>query len=301
MKVLITGATGFIGKCLVEENRFSYRYVVRRGAQHNFIDFITIDSIDSNTVWGESLIGVDAVIHLAGLAHKGDYKDQDYFDVNTEGTLRLASESVKAGVSRFIYISSIGVNGGSSHGKPIDEQTPCSPHNAYAESKYRAEVGLRKLSKESGLEVVIIRPTLVYGRNAPGNFGSLVRIISKLPALPFGCVKNKRSFVSVNNLSDFILLCVTHPMAANETFVISDDNDISTKEFINLVAKSLGKYLIQVPIPVSILSHCAKLLGKSNISDQLLADLYVDISKAKKLLNWVPKETIFQAMENLHN
>jgi len=300
MKILLTGATGFIGRNVSGRKEHSYRCVVRQGVQHNFLECFIVDGMHSKTEWNEGLEGIDTIIHLAGLAHNLQQDDNDFFEINTQGTLHLASEAVKAGVSRFVFISSIGVNGASTDGEAIDEGSQIAPHNAYCKSKSLAEDGLRKISNETGLELVIIRPALVYGSGAPGNFGSLMNIIYKLPFLPFGLVQNRRSFISVDNLSDFIHTCAVHPKAAGETFVISDNCDVSTKEFINAIAHGLRTRLYQLPIPVSLMKFSAKLLGKEKLVGQLFDDLEINPSKALTLLDWQPVETMAEAMKKIY-
>ncbi len=300
MSILLTGASGFIGTNLYKKREEEFLCVVRKQREHHFTNYFEIDSVHSTTNWQGAFDGVDCVIHLAGLAHSPDYSDEEYFEVNNLGCLHLAHEAVKAGVKRFVFVSSIGVNGTITHGKPFDEGGKLLPHNAYAESKCRAEQALDVLSKASGLEVVIIRPTLVYGADAPGNFASLKKIISKTPFLPFGLVNNRRCFISVDNLCDFINTCATHPKAVNETFLISDGTPVSLKEFTNAMAKGMGTTLIQLPVPVWCMRLVAKLLGKTNLANQLLSDLDVDCSKAKKLLNWDVPENMLHAMNKLN-
>ncbi|EAS44615.1 UDP-glucose 4-epimerase [Photobacterium profundum] len=301
MTILLTGATGFIGKAIYETNENGFRCVVRNASQYTLNDVFKVDGIHSTTNWNAAFQGgVDSVIHLAGLAHNASYTDEEFFDVNTEGTIHLASEAAKAGVKRFVFVSSIGVNGANTFGNAFDENETPKPHNSYAESKLRAEQGLQKIAKETGLEVVIIRPTLVYGANAPGNVGSLTKLIKKVPFLPFGLCKNKRSFVSVTNLASFIYTCVIHPKAAGETFLISDGESISTKAFTSAIAKGLGTSLVQLPVPITLMKLAAKVLGKSHQANQLIGDLEVDPSKASRLLGWTPPETMAQAMDKLN-
>lgn len=301
MTILLTGATGFIGKAIYATNKNSFRCVVRNANQYILNDVFEVDGIHSTTNWDSAFQGdVNSVIHLAGLAHSASYTDEEFFEVNTEGTIHLASEAAKAGVKRFVFVSSIGVNGTNTFGKAFDENEIPKPHNGYAKSKLRAEQGLQMIAKETGLEVVIIRPTLVYGANAPGNFGSLTKLIKKLPFLPFGSCANKRSFISVTNLSDFIYTCTIHPKAAGETFLISDGKPISTKDFTNAIAKGLCTSLVQLPIPITLMKRAAKLLGKSHQANQLIGELEVDSSKANRLLGWTPPETMAQAMDKLN-
>jgi nucleoside-diphosphate-sugar epimerase len=301
-KFLVTGGTGFVGNRLIEllEGKCcEYKLVTRTRTvdQENFL-FLE-GGIHSSTCWDGVFDEVDCIIHIAGLAHNQSFVEDDYKEVNTNGTLNLANQAVISGVKRFVFVSSIGVHGDTSLDAPIDENSPINPRSSYAKSKYLAEKGLMDIAKKTGLEVVIVRPTLVYGTNAPGNFGKLKNLIEKLPFLPFGFCKNKRSFVSVDNLSNFLYLCATHPKAVGEVFVISDGKPISTKVFTNNIASGIDTFLIQLPIPISLMKILAAVVGKSTQANQLLGDLDVDSSKANKLMGWVPVETMEQAMAKL--
>ncbi len=299
MTVLLTGATGFIGQEIYHSQIKDYRCVVRNGSHHAFDDFFEIDGLDSKTNWDNAFQGINVIIHLAGLAHSDEFTNEDFFEVNTQGTLRLASEAVKYGVKRFVFISTIGVINTSTGVSPINEIDTPTPCTGYAESKYKAELGLLKIAKKTGLEVVIVRPTLVYGANAPGNFKRLIKLVCKLPFLPFGLVNNKRSFISVGNLADFIHTCTIHPKAKGETFVISDGPVVSIKGFTNSMANGLRTSIIQLPIPVFLMNYVAKILGKSKLANQLFANLEVNSSKAFSLLDWIPPESMQSAMKKL--
>lgn len=296
-EILISGHSGFIGRNLF--TRSSCSYVVRKGSQHNFKKYFEIDSLGPCTDWQGAFENIDCVIHLAGLAHNKQSSNSDFFEVNTKGSLHFATEASKHGVTRFIFISSIGVNGRYTKGKGFDESDIPKPHDSYASSKWEAEKGLLKIAEQSGMEVVIIRPSLVYGANAPGNFGLVTKLVKIMPILPFGLVNNARSFISVNNLCDFINTCVSHPKAANQTFVISDGGTVSVKFFTSAIATGLGKTLIQLPVPVKLMAFAAKLFGVSNLSNQLFEDLRVDSSKAGALLGWTPPESMSEAMSKL--
>lgn len=255
-------------------------------------------NINANSDWSDCLKDVDAIIHLAAVAHNNS-SDPDYInEVNVKGTVNLAQQAAKSGVKRFIFMSSIGVLGNSTS-KHFDENTISAPHSQYAESKLLAEKELLQIAQQTGLEVVIIRPVLVYGNGAPGNFGKLVNLVNKVPMLPFALCKNKRSFISVDNLVDFISVCITHPKAANEVFCISDGTDVSIREFTDGIAKGLNKKLIQLPIPVSIFKLLGKITGKSDMLEQLIGDLQVDSTKAKKLLDWTPPLTMAETFSKL--
>lgn len=300
MTILVTGPTGFVGRELTKLKR-DFRCVVRLGENHPFKNIYTVPGIDSYTEWGSCFDEVDSLIHLAGLAHNNSFSVADYKAVNTDGTLRLALKAAESGVKRFVFVSSIGVNGTSTTDKPFISNAKENPHNAYAQSKYDAEIGLKKISEETGLEVVIVRPTLVYGPNAPGNFGMLTRLVSKLPIFPFGLANNRRDFIAVQNLADLLITCATHPDAAGHTFLASDGETVSIQEFTNAIAEGLGKKVIQLPIPVSLMRLIGKLTGKSVMIEQLYGNLEVDSSNINDVLGWTPPLTMKQAMATLRD
>lgn len=300
MKCLITGATGFIGRELTKLE-YDFRSIVRLDENHRFKDYYVIPDLNESTDWSNCLYGINTIIHLAGLAHNNFHTALEYKTINTNGALRLASEAAKSGVRRFVFVSSIGVNGTSTVGPPFTPHSKENPHNLYAQSKYHAELGLKKISEDTGLEVVIVRPTLVYGANAPGNFGLLTNLVSKFPILPFGLVHNRRDFIAVQNLVDLLITCATHPAAAGHTFLASDCETVSTKHFTNAIAEGLGKKVIQVPIPVNLMRFVGKLTGKSTMIEQLCGDLEVDSSNIKEVLGWTPPLTMKQAMATLRD
>lgn len=295
MNILLTGSSGFVGNYLLTNNDI-YCVVTRDKSKKSQNSFY-VDSFSSETNWEGAFSNIDCIVHLAGIAHKKTVTKNDYFKVNTQGTLKLASDAAKAGVKRFIFVSTIGVNGSSTRPeKSFSYGSKVNPHNAYAKSKLDAELGLKKLAKETGLEIVIVRPTLVYGPNAPGNFGLLTRLVKNLPLLPFGLVKNQRSFIAVQNLVDLLLTCAKHPNAAGHTFLASDCESVSTKQFTNAIAKGLNKSVYQLSIPVSVMYLVAKLCGKQSIAEQLLGNLEVDSSNAFDVMDWVPPYSMEQAM-----
>jgi nucleoside-diphosphate-sugar epimerase len=300
--VLITGSNGFIGQACIkvfEQHKVSNLVLLNRTFKQNIkylqilSDLGSISDITINT-------DVNVAIHLAGLAHKPNLSLDEFRAINTVATLNLAKVLAGKGLKRFIFVSSIGVNGLSTIA-PFNEQSVPSPHSDHALSKYEAEEGLKILAHELDFELVIVRPTLVYGYDAPGNFGALIKLVTKLPILPFGSANNSRSYISVDNLADFLFVCARHPKAAGETFLISDGQDVSTRELVNSIAKGIGKRLYQIPIPVNIMMYFARLLGKGKQIQQLLGDLQVDSSKAHELLEWGPPESMAQAMNKLRN
>ena len=217
--------------------------------------------------------------------------------VNVDGTLNLARHAVQAGVKRFVFISSIGVNGSQTAvGKPFSEIDKSKPHNAYALSKWEAEQGLLRIAAETGLEVVIVRPPLVYGCKAPGNFGSIARAVQRGWPLPLGAVHNQRSLVALDNLVDFIVTCITHTQAANQTFLVSDGQDLSTTELVRGMAQAAGVPARLLPVPVWALQAGAALLGKGDAVQSLCGNLQVDISKARTLLGWLPPVSVEEGL-----
>jgi nucleoside-diphosphate-sugar epimerase len=297
-KVLITGVNGFVGK------GFNVNGTVRSVMSVDFPGAITkfvIKDIDSKTDWQNALEGVDVVIHLAARAHV--MKDMaidalsEFRKVNVEGTLNLARQAVEAGVQRFIFISSIKVNGeGSILGQPYTPEDQPAPVDPYGISKREAEDGLRQLASETGMEVVIIRPPLVYGPGVKANFQSMMRWLNKGIPLPLGAIHNQRSLVSLDNLIDLIVTCIHHPAAANQIFIAGDGEDFSTTELLQRMAVALGKKARLLPIPELILVWGARLLGKQAIAQRLCGSLQVDISKARDLLDWKPPVSVDETL-----
>jgi nucleoside-diphosphate-sugar epimerase len=251
--------------------------------------------------WSKLIQSNDIIIHLAALAH-GKVKQSGYAgaveayqEVNVAGTLNLAKQAAAKRARRFIFLSSIGVNGYSSSEPFTKADQPC-PFGFYAKSKWEAEQGLMEIQRKSGMEIVIIRPPLVYGPNAPGNFGSLVRWVDRGLPLPLGAIHNKRSLVALDNLVDLIITCIDHPAAANQTFLVSDGEDLSTTELLRGVAVAMGKPSRLVPVPANLLKLGATLLGKKAMAQRLLGSLQVDISHTRECLGWEPPLTVKQGL-----
>jgi nucleoside-diphosphate-sugar epimerase len=267
MTVLITGANGFIGSHLIENLSCNYKVVgqVRKIVDPalNPVPLFELD-VNGRSNWDDALTGITVVIHLAGIAHNKSNDVRYMHEVNVKGTVNLARQAALNGVKRFVFISSIGVFGNPT-AVPFNETSTLSPHSYSAQLKLDAEMELLKIGTD--MEVVIIRPVLVYGKGAPGNFGKLVQLVQKTPLLPFALCHNKRSFISVDNLVDFISTCIEHPKAKNEVFCISDGVDVSITEFTNGIAKGLRKNLIQLPIPVFIFKLLGVITGKAEQID----------------------------------
>jgi len=306
MKILITGGTGFVGAGLINRllaDGASPLAAVRGEPNFRLLrcPVVTFGNIDGSTNWIDAFTGVSCVVHLAARVHiMREYASDplaEFRRVNTEGTLHLARQAAQAGVRRFIFLSTIGVNGNSTlHGKVFAPTGTPSPHDPYSLSKYEAEIGLRSIAQSTGMEVVIIRPPLVYGANAPGNFGKLTRLVAKSFPLPFGSINNLRSFVGIDNLVDFIVTCLEHPAATNETFLVSDGEDISTPDLIRRMARAMNRPARLLPAPKSVLMAGATILGKRDVAQRLCGNLQVDISKARSLLGWVPPVSVEEGL-----
>jgi nucleoside-diphosphate-sugar epimerase len=216
-------------------------------------------------------------------------------DVNVAGTLNLAAQASEAGVERFVFLSSIGVNGNANTSAFSETDLP-RPEGDYAQSKLEAEQGLWDIQRRTGMEIVILRPPLVYGPDAPGNFNSLVRWVQKGVPLPLGAINNKRSLVALDNLVDLIITCIDHPAAANQVFLAGDGQDVSTTELLRGVGQAMGKPARLIPVPAGMLTFGAGLLGKKAVAQRLLGSLQVDISKARNLLGWEPPLSVEEGL-----
>ena len=305
MNILITGGTGFVGSKLIEvlsRNNLNNLFLLSRKSDHTLNKSIKqIISVDPENFFKTAIPSdVDVVVHLAGRAHILNEEIESPIDefrkVNVEGTLDLARQALKNNVKRFIFISSIGVNGAVTYTQAFTEDSKPNPHADYALSKYEAEQALTNLFKESKTELVIIRPPLVYAAHAPANFNRFMKIISSKLPLPFGLVSNKRSMIALANLVDFIICCITHPAAANELFLISDGEDLSTKQLVFYVANGMSRRKILVPIPIIILQIGAILINKPMIYKQLCCSLVVDSKKAFNVLGWRPVVSAHEAL-----
>ncbi|ALS31800.1 hypothetical protein PTRA_a0442 [Pseudoalteromonas translucida KMM 520] len=297
--IAITGYNGFVGKQLLKllpvekcllvgrvEPQTNYRFCQLDLSSNKYLDLIS------------SLNEVDTIVHIAARVHVMNEKSSDpiaeFRAVNTQGTLNLARQAVKSGVRRFIFISSIKVNGESTTNKsPFTESDNPAPEDPYGISKAEAEQQLLELAKQTGMEVVIIRSPLVYGEAVKANFASLMRFVGKGLPLPFRLIKNnKRSLVSVYNLVDLIKVCIKHPKAANQVFLASDDHDLSTAEIVALMAQVQNKKNFALPVPVWCFKLAGKMLNKADVIDRLTGSLQLDITHTKNTLNWKPPYSV---------
>lgn len=314
--ILLTGPTGFIASHLIPyltqqpgEIRAAFRNPSKPLPPN--LTPIPVGNIDGNTDWQDALKGTDTVIHLAARAHilhdSTPNPEAEFLKVNTEGTANLVRQSIQAGVRHFIFISSIGAMATLSE-RPLTENSPCQPDTPYGRSKLQAEKALIDLASQSSMTWTILRPTLVYGQGNPGNMERLVKLVSRGLPLPFGLVKNRRSFVYVGNLVEAIATCVTHPNAKNQIFLVTDGQDLSTPELIRKIAHHLGRPCHLLPVPPSLLrlagdlgdtaEHLLKrpIPLNSSAIDRLLGSLPVDSRHIQTTLNWQPPYTIDQGL-----
>jgi nucleoside-diphosphate-sugar epimerase len=308
--ILVTGATGFVGRSLSAELLAQGSDVSVAVRQENAsiplgIKINNVGDFTAETDWLDALLGVEVVVHTAARVHVMNDTSHDPLEefrkVNTYATLNLAKQAADSGVKRFVFLSSIKVNG--------EMTSPCHlfssddtfvPTDPYGLSKYEAEQGLLALAKETGMEVLIIRPPLVYGPGVKANFASMIKWMEKSIPLPFGAIHNQRSLVALDNLVAFIILCADReksPKAANQVFLISDNEDVSTTQLLRKVAKSLNKQAWLIPVPVGLMTFAAKLIGKGDVANLLFGSLQVDSTKARDLLGWKPVVTMDEQLK----
>lgn len=300
MNILVTGANGFVGRALCETLVKRGHFV--RAAARDFKDLnlpagsmekFPVPGISGKTQWSAALKDVDVVIHLAARVHVMRDEASDplaaFREVNVDGTLCLAQQAVQAGVRRFIFLSSIKVNGEASPpGRPFRPDDAPAPEDAYALSKLEGEQALAEVCAETGTEFVVIRPPLVYGPGVGGNFRAMLRWMRYGIPLPFGAVNNRRSLIALDNLIDLCAICVVHPAAANQVFLAADGEDVSTTELLLKIAHAYGQSARLFPLPTVWLQRCAALLGKRGVAERVLGSLVVDSAKASELLDWHP-------------
>ncbi|MHC8360880.1 UDP-glucose 4-epimerase family protein [Pseudomonas sp. LS2P72] len=304
---LVTGGSGFLGRALIERlvqlpdcsvvaPVRATSAVLPAGVRQ-----LPLTSLNGANDWSEALTDIDVVVHAAARVHVMKEVSSDplaaFREVNVEATLNLARQAAASGTKRFIFISSIKVNGeGAEPGTVYSADDVPAPIDPYGISKLEAEQGLKELAAVTGMEVVIIRPVLVYGPGVKANFLNMMRWLYRGVPLPFGAVHNQRSLVAIDNLVDFIVTCSDHPAAANQVFLVSDGEDVSTTQLLRKLADALGKPAILLPIPAWLMSGAATLLGQRTLSDRILGSLQVDISKNRQLLGWTPPVTLDKAL-----
>lgn len=298
MHVLVTGATGFVGSAVTDRLRrngdVEVTGSVRRlkpssGSEERIV---AVGDIGPETDWSQALQGIEVVVHLAARAHvlNDNHTDPlaEFRRVNVQGAVKLFQQAIDNHVKRFVFVSSIGVNGNSTTTEAFSERSVPAPHADYALSKLEAEDALKVIAGSSEIELVIIRPPLIYAAHAPGNFARLLKLVDLGLPLPFASVSNSRSMVALENMADFIACCVKHPAAAGETFLVSDSQDVSLKELLELLARGMDKHLVQLPVPPVLIYWLASLVGKKNLYTQLCGSLQIDSSKSRDLLGWQP-------------
>lgn len=310
--ILITGGTGFVGQALLkrliaegQQCKVSSRRTICKLPER--FQFIQIDGISAETNWGAALHDVDLVVHCAARVHvmhectcHGFVPDpfEVYRQVNVHGSLNLARQAAKAGVLRFVFISSIKVNGETTQpGNPFTADDIPSPVDPYGLSKLEAEQGLRKIEAQTGMEVVIIRPPLVYGPGVKANFASMLRWVARGVPLPLGAIQNARSMVALDNLVDLVVTCLNEPAAARQTFLVSDGEDVSTTELLHRTAQAMGKKALLLPVHPFLLEWGATMLGKRDVAQRLLGSLQVDMTKTRRQLDWTPPLSLDQGLE----
>ncbi len=307
--ILVTGATGFVGQAVVlrllaEDASRSLAVAVRRDdrlwpAQ---VRPRVAGNLEPSTDWSGVLAGVSEVVHCAARVHVMADTAANPLDefrrVNVQGTLNLARQAAELGVRRFVFVSSVKVNGERTPlGKPFTADGLSKPLDAYGISKMEAEQGLREIASSTGMEVVIIRPPLVYGPNVKANFATMMRWLKRGIPLPLGGIRNQRSLVALDNLVDLIVVCLTHPAAANQTFLVSDGEDVSTTELLRRMGRAMGCPVRLVFFPPGLLKFGAELVGKGDVARRLCESLQVDIEKTRRLLDWNPPISLDQGLE----
>lgn len=308
VKIVVTGATGFVGSALVGMLRtlpqFEVLAWVRKTPVHavSGVQYLQQGDLSTDASWQKGLAGVDVLVHAAARVHVMNDTATDplteFRRVNVQGTLNLARQAAAAGVRRFVFISSIKVNGeATALDQPFFADDVPAPLDPYGVSKWEAELGLRDIAVQTGMEVVIIRPPLVYGPGVQANFQAMMRWLPRGIPLPLGAIDNRRSLVSLGNLVDLIVTCIDHLAAANQTFLVSDGEDLSTTQLLQRMGRALGKPARLVPVPQALLKLCTALVGKPAVAQRLCGSLQVDISKTRQLLGWVPPLSVDEGLK----
>jgi len=291
-KIVLTGGSGFLGSHLLNNEAFQEALAIGRTQPRNHRHF-QIVSFDADDDLAEVFIGKEVVVHAAARAHimndTAKSPLNEFRHINTEGTLNLAEKAAIAGIKRFIFISTVKVLGEQTEpGQAFKNGDSFDPQDPYSISKVEAEVGLKLIGEAHGMEIVIIRPPLVYGKGVKGNFASLLKLARYPIPLPFGSIQNKRSLVSIENLVDLIVICLDHPNAKNQTFLVSDDDDMSTSILFSRLAEAGGYKTYIFKFPLTILNISLRMLGKSPIYERLCGSMQVNIEYTKSQLSWKP-------------
>jgi len=302
-KILVTGASGFVGHHLIKELKLQNFYVVCLGRNRPLSlhdEFYSVSNSNDVNSWQKALKGCDVVVHLAARTHVMTERSANPLDefrkVNVESTRCLAELATRAGVKRFVYVSSVKVNGEQTN-RPFTELDDPKPQDAYGVSKYETELALHKVSAETNMEMVIVRPPLVYGAGVKGNFAQMIKVLAKGFPLPFASVKNLRSLIYVENLVDALILCAQHPAAVGQTYLVSDGEDVSTPDLLRKLSTALGKRAKLLPCSPVCLRLAGRLIGKSEQINRLLGSLQVDTSKISRELGWEPPFSLDEGLQ----
>lgn len=307
-KLLVTGGSGFIGKAVCENLKKNYKINITSrqdiSTNLNGVKVYNINKIDINTNWFKALNAVSCVIHCAAKTHVMNNIKQNslssFRKINVEGTLNLAKQAAACGVKRFIFLSSIKVNGERTEKlKKFKYNDIPKPEDFYGISKWEAEQGLLKISKETGLEVVIIRAPLVYGPGVKGNLKRLIKLVQSRIPLPFSLIKNQRSLIGIDNLVDMIIRCIDDNRASGNTFLVSDEKNLSTSDLLRLIASSMGLSVRLFPLPLSLLKFFGFLLGRKAEINRLIGSLQIDINYTKQTLNWKPTISVEEGIRRM--
>ncbi|SDP85022.1 UDP-glucose 4-epimerase family protein [Ectopseudomonas guguanensis] len=307
MRILLTGSSGFVGRAvqarLLADGSHHLRCALRKApiTPLNEVEYCLAPSLGADADWSQALAGVDAVIHCAARVHVMQEQAADplaeFRRANVEGTLRLARQAVAAGARRFVFVSSIKVNGEQTlPGQAYRADDVSNATDPYGISKREAEDGLLKLAAETGLEVVIVRPPLIYGPGVKANFLSMMRWLQRGVPLPFGAIDNRRSLVALDNLVDLLVVCLTHPEASGQRFLVSDGEDLSTTELMRRLSAALGRSARLLPVPQALIEQAAILLGRRQLSQRLCGSLQINMDKTRERLGWTPPLTVDQAL-----
>lgn len=298
--ILVTGSNGFVGRALCERlgrDGLAVRGAVRGGARAGQVN---VGNLDGNTDWEAALDGCDTVLHCAARVHVMADAEIDplraYREVNVEATVHLARRALAHGLRRFVFVSSVKVNGEITHEQPFRADDVPAPADPYGVSKLEAEQALLALGRETGLEIVIVRPPLVYGPGVKANFLNLVRLVQRGIPLPFGSLRNRRSMVALDNLVDLLVLCTRHPAAAGRVWMVSDGADLTIGELVRLIADAQQSRQWLLPLPAGLMRAAAGALGKSAVASRLLDSLQVDIAATREVLGWTPPMTPREAV-----
>lgn len=298
--ILVTGSNGFVGTHLCRalgERGMPFRAAVRQSRRPGDV---AVGDLTPDTDWQAALFGCTAVIHLAARVHIMSDTEADplraYRRVNVDASLNLARQAVEAGVRRFVFVSSVKVNGEGRESQPYTATEAPAPQDPYGQSKLEAETALLAFGAQSGLEVVIVRPPLVYGAGVKANFLSLVKLVRRGFPLPFASARGKRSMVNIDNLVDLLILCTSHPQASGRVFMVSDGYDVTVGELAQEIAQAQGKRLLLLPFPPALMRGAAAMVGASGVVDRLLGSLQVDIAETRERLGWEPKVSLSEGI-----